>query len=1568
MLQFIIRRKVTIAMLFIGMTLLGYISYRNLAVELLPNAELPYLIIQVGAAQEMDPEIMEKEAIIPLEGVIGSLEGIEEIKSYADRRRGTIFVTYSSDVNLKYAYLRLQEQVDGIKATLNDQFFVSVFKVDTEQIANMFMNLELRGGGGSDRLRHIAENEILEKLESIDGIANIEIYGGSEYALEVVLDREICEAYQITPATVAQLIRTNNQGKTYAGNIEENGKRYFINVVADYGVISDIGNIVVNPRVPVLLKDIAEINRGVREETTISRINGMEAITIQLIRDTQVNLLELSDATHRQIEKINTDMAERDIALVVQFDSAEYLRENIDLIINLAIIGALLAILILWFFLHNLPLVSVIALAIPVSVFTSFNLFYAFDITLNSLTLVGMALAIGMLLDNSIVVLENIYRLVTRKKDIDRAVLQGSAEVWRSILAATLTTVIVFLPFIFAENFFVRILGYQIGVSIISTLFVSLVVALMLIPMITHFFLSRYREKIHFKLISARHRIMQIYVVFLKTAMRKPLQTVVTTVIIFLASLLIALAVSVNVSQETELQEFNLYVTMPKGATLETTDAAVADLEEMLKDVPELQDIISQIYEEEAVLTLKLKEDFAEINDLDIGGVKEVINRSLRRFRIAEVSFEQPLSSSRFRRGGRQGSEMNMPGGNLGRLMGVGRHIEKVVIKGQNDDLMRIIADDIRFQLEELNSVDWARVDVAEDRPEIHLLYDRQAMEFYEIPVSALTTELSSFRNEISTEVPFKLENEQIDVVVRMDAFEERDSEDLRNLPVPNEHNVTFPLERFSRIVYSQGESAINRINQVRQIEISYRFISEVTDDNTFLESARGEIDQIIAAMEIPAGIAVNVVHDDSDLSDFYFLTVVALLLIYMVLASVFESLISPFIIMFTIPLAAIGSLWLIIFTANSLLNANTLIGFLILLGIVVNNGIILIDYTRLLRQGGYNRARALIVAGKARLRPILITAITTIAAMLPLAMGQAEYVSQIAAPFAITVIGGLALSTVFTLIFMPTVYSGLEGFLRWFKNLDWKLKLIQFAIIIAGSFFIFTEIESVIWRVANFFLLLFAVPALLYFILTSLRQARADLIAEKEPIHISVNNLYKIYDHPSRFIREWRKGRRTVADEDKSRSELRISLVWQMLLLAFAVYFIYFYQPSELWFFILLHPLYFYGFFLLKQSGGAQSAVIRIKSKWHQRLQEGYLWGVPLINLIIMFLRWDQVLLPVVIGILWYFALTVYKTSHRLHHRKVNINRLTGRLAGLRKRFYRLVQIIPVIGKRKIPFTAVKGVSLEIGRGMFGLLGPNGAGKTTLMRVICGILDQNYGYITINGIDTRDKREELQGLIGYLPQEFGMYENMTAEEFLSYQAILKGLTGQQERKERVDYVLSAVHLQEKRHDKIASYSGGMKQRIGIAQTLLHLPRILVVDEPTAGLDPRERIRFRNLLVHLSRERVVIFSTHIIEDIASSCDRVAVMNKGEVRYLGDPQGMTRLASGNVYQFLIDPKEFDSIRKKYQIVHHIRVEDKIRVRCLSSEKPSIAGAQAVRPTLEDGYLWLAGEMESNGKEA
>jgi ABC-type multidrug transport system ATPase subunit len=409
--------------------------------------------------------------------------------------------------------------------------------------------------------------------------------------------------------------------------------------------------------------------------------------------------------------------------------------------------------------------------------------------------------------------------------------------------------------------------------------------------------------------------------------------------------------------------------------------------------------------------------------------------------------------------------------------------------------------------------------------------------------------------------------------------------------------------------------------------------------------------------------------------------------------------------------------------------------------------------------------------------------------------------------------------------------------------------------------------------------------------------------------------------------------------------------------------YFIYFHIDSGFWYFllpVLLHIM------LINIVLPVKDFMLK-SGKRFSRFMANLLyavtyWGFPAFALVLFYQKYKLFGLIIPAAILWYLILLINITSIKLYQENININRLTGRFRGIRKGFYKLVKAIPLIGKKRVPFKALKGVSFTIENGMFGLLGPNGAGKSTLMRIICGVLEASYGQITINGIDVKEKREELQGLIGYLPQEFGMYEHLTALDFLHYMGILKKIRNTQVRNERVEYVLKAVHMYEHRNEKIGSFSGGMKQRIGIAQILLHLPRILVVDEPTAGLDPRERIRFRNLLVELSKERIVIFSTHIIEDVASSCSQVAVIRQGELNYLGAPVDMARIADGKVWSIDMTTDEFELFRDNFVILHHMRDGDLIRVRCLAEEAPAEKATQ-VKANLEDDYLYLLNKYTS-----
>jgi len=1569
--DFILKRRILIVMLFAGLTMLGYVSYKRLPVELLPNTEFPALFVQILPMTETDPDYMEKQAVIPVEGAVGTLEGIEKLETTITSRYGIITVYYNQKADLKYAYLKLQEKIALVKTTIPDNFQINVVKIDIRQLTNQFMELQVRGEGGVNRIRNIVDREIRPELQNIDGIADVEVYGGQENSIEVRLDRKACKAYGITMNQVAGLLNDNSREKIFAGKISGIDKELFVNISSEYTDVGDIGNITVKQEGPVLLRDIAQIVFGVRQEESYSRVNGMDAVTMTLVNDNQANLIDLSHRTLEEIDVLNDQLKSMDATIVVQNNSAELMEKNISEIINLALAGGLLAVLILWFFLRNLKLVSIIAISIPVSVYTAFNFFYAAGITINSLTLVGMALAIGMLVDNSVVVLENVYRLAGDGFSNETAVKQGSAEVRRSIFAATVTTLIIFLPFVFSSNFAIRLVIRNISVSIISTLLISLLTALLLIPMATYFLLSKSKNgksQIYQKL-SVHNRLIQAYSLVLKASMRNPAVTIIGTLVLFFSALLISLTLSLNNPSEIDTPSFRLSVTMPAGSTLSGTDAVVTQIENRLAEIPEQKDIISRIEEDRATVIINLAKDWNKNSKRELAGIKNDISEKTKDITGAEVNIDE-LSAS----GGFMSTEENAEeqmGGNIMNLLGLGSQNEKIIIKGQDFENMRRLAEDIEASLDNLPSINNVILNIQSASPEVHLNFDMDYINRSGFSLNDISAALLTFGREYTSGATFSDGTDNYSIILKYEDDEGRSDDvdktidDLINLEISSSEGSIAHMDDLADIVFSYGMGNIHRENQEKQITVTYAFKDEINDSKELLENAREEIENVVSALNHSTSLVVEVIHEEDALRDFYSPLKIAFILIFMVLAAVFESLWIPFVLLLSIPLAGLGSIISLILTNNSLLNLNTLIGFLILLGIVVNNGIILIDYTKVLRNKGYRRSRALMTAGMARLRPILITAATTVIALIPLAMGKAEYVSVVGATFAITVIGGLAMSSLLTLVFIPTFYSGLESSLEWIKSLSWKKKIIQGIILIVLLFIIYKLIDKFLWQLITTILALIVVPSGTWFVLNSLRKARETVIPKNENISIHIQSLVKIYDRENRWQREWKAGariRKRLGYNKKYTDWKELShLLWQLPVFIFLLYFTYLYLKKGFWIF----SFSIVSWLFLSELWNSFSKVLAYKySDRKNHLIKTVIrftdfvvfWIIPMCNLIFFYLKWNNIATVLFIALLWYSALVIYKTGNRLTRDNTDINRLQGRFKGLRKNFYKAVAAVPLIGKKKTPFKALNCISLNIGNGMFGLLGPNGAGKTTLMRIICGILEQSYGKIWINGLDTQEKREELQGLIGYLPQEFGSYENMTAHEYLHYQAMLKNITDLKTREERVNYVLRSVHMEERRHEKISSYSGGMKQRIGIALILLHLPRILVVDEPTAGLDPRERIRFRNLLAELSRERVVIFSTHIIEDISSSCNKIAVMDKGKLRYTGKPVDMIKEAEGHVWQFYIPEKDFGKFVKENLVVHHMSEGEKIRVRVISEFRPW-EEAVAATPNLEDAYLWL-----------
>ena len=490
----LIKRKVLISMLFIGLTMMGLFSYQYLSMELYPNAELPNIYINISSSLELDQEYIDRQAVSPVEGVVSGLEGVEGTETRISNRGARITIAYKQDVNIKYAFLKLEALIKNVASTLPEEFTVRVNKSGGSSMNHQFMTLQVLGDDDLDYVRNITDAEIVEILESIDGISQVNVMGGQQKSVEIIVDKNRCEALKITPARLSGLIRKNMASNTFLGSVYKGSKQYFLNIKAEYVDVSDLGNIVV-AKGPILLKDIAEINFGVKEAESYSRLNGKEIVTCRLIKAPLANVIDLSERVRPEIDRLNQELESKGISIIIDNDSSELMSKNIDMIVDLGISGALLAIFILYLFLKNFRIITIIAFAIPISVFSAFYFFYFYDISINILTLTGISLAIGMLLDNSVVVMENIFRLKATGLSSLEAASRGTKEVTKAIIASTITTITVFLPFLFSKDYLLKLIGEHVGVSIISTLLLSLLVALLLIPMAVYHFMSKMETK-----------------------------------------------------------------------------------------------------------------------------------------------------------------------------------------------------------------------------------------------------------------------------------------------------------------------------------------------------------------------------------------------------------------------------------------------------------------------------------------------------------------------------------------------------------------------------------------------------------------------------------------------------------------------------------------------------------------------------------------------------------------------------------------------------------------------------------------------------------------------------------------------------------------------------------------------------------------------------------------------------------------------------------------------------------------------------------------------------------------
>jgi len=1559
-------RPVTTAMFFTALSVLGFISLDRLSVELMPEVVYPEIFVS-ATLRGAGPEEVERDLVMPLEEELGRLERVAEVTASAGINRGSMRLSYRPGTDMKYALLQVQGAVDRLAPSLPDQVRLDVQRFDTGDMSSAIMELQVLGEGDLDWLREFAEEEIQPHLEALDGVVSATVMGGRPPAVQVLADPHKLQAHGLTFGDLTSAINAANQSRTYLGQVYDGGRVLPVSVAGQYADLLQMRQTVIAPAGPLRLGDVAAVRAGVQERTDLSRIDGVPAVGLRIQKEDEANLMEVAAAVEAEVARLNRELAAEDVRLLVSSSQADLMDESLDTLVRAALAGLVLGLAVLFLFLRNLRFVSVLLLAVPVSLLVTFNLMYAWDLSLNVLSLCGLALAMGMLTDNSIVVMESIFKHAQRGADPATAARNGARDVGRAVIAATATTVLVFLPVVFIQTDYQDVLA-ELALAVVFPLLASLLVALTLVPSVAARSLSRGAPGP-----PGTGWLMSAYTVLLKTALRHRARLATGLAVGLLVTLALSSFLMLQQQVVGEESQFSVYVDLPEGATLAATDTVAVQVEQAVRQLPGVERFLTSVQEGQASIAVHLADPGTRDDDLSVAQLKALLDERTAAISSGTIGYETLAAAGG---GGRGGGGMGRQSGGFN--LQSGAVSEQLVIRGYDLSVLQMIADDLTYRLEELDDIDATSVrsDVQRSAPEVQVVADPLALLDRGLEVRAVLAAIEEASPEGTQAQTRFLEADGTETVIEVlptdDAGDEDSGDDdasewgtgiagLRELPVATGDGQFAVLGELASVRTDEGRATIQRTDQSRRAVVTYRFADEVTDSQPLLEEARGLVRQTVADLVLPDSYTVEVVETETDTA-YYWMIGVASLLVYMVLAALFESLSAPAIIFATLPAAVIGSCWALLLSGTGLTSTAgpmALLGFVVLLGIAVNNGIILIDAIGALRERrGYRRERAVLAASRTRVRPILMTSATTLLGVMPLALEfGGDY--EIWPPFALTVLGGLSLSMLSTLLFVPVAYMGIDQVTAWLRGLGGAGLAAAALAAAAGAWGVHLRYDSLLWTsLALPSLGLVAVTAV--WLAQRLHRARVERRRAAESIvAIQLRTLTKAYGAPGRLRREWGRFERRAAllraagQNPVDRGAVADSLVWKAPLLGLLAY-LHTYFADPLWLYLL--ALGTWG--LLRHLAGCL-ALLGQPSRWRRpaaALERWSRWGLPVACF--AYVQWRLGLLSVTAAsvALWALAAGSRHLARRVERGAVDPESLTGRTATLRRRAYAGAAALPVVGVRQPPFVALDGIDLEIGRGMFGLLGPNGAGKTTLMRLVCQVLEPTCGSVAVNGVNV-ERLGRLEGLIGYLPQHFGLYDHLTVAAYLEYRALLEGFRQPARRRQRVDACLSQVNLDDRRHDLIGSLSGGMRQRVGIAQTLLHMPQVVVVDEPTAGLDPVERIRFRNLLARLSQERIVVFSTHIVEDVSGTCSRLAVLDQGHLLYTGAPAALRDRSRGRVWETVVPEASFARLETRTRVISHLRTPEGVRARFLAPSSPMGLACQPAEPTLEDAYIDL-----------
>lgn len=1010
--KFSVKKPVTITMMILIVIVLGVVSLSKLQIDLLPQMELPYVMVQTSY-QGAGPEEVENLVTKTLEQTVATVENIEAIISYSNEGSSMVLMQFAFGTDMDDVMLQLRENIDMIEGFLPEGT-TSPIVAKLDPNAMPIIQLAISSKGDITTTQKIAEDIIAPRLERIEGTASAGVSGGLEREIEVMLKEESLKGYNLSTSYVSQMLQAANINLP-GGSVKKGNNELTVRTMGEFKSIEEIRNLSIPlPRGgTVRLIDVAEVNFATKDQTSIAKLDGKEVVQVSVMKQSDGNTVNVAKLVNKEIEKIKKEYP--DVSIVTIFNQADYINFAIDNLVNTALVGGILAIIILLVFLRSVKTTLVIALSIPISIITTFVILYFTKITLNMMTIGGLALGIGMLVDNSIVVLENIYRNRSLGMDRIKASVDGANEVTMAVTASTLTTVAVFIPIVFTGGLAATIFK-DFALSIVIALFSSLLVAITLVPMLASKLVSvknleseEAQEKKHGPLVV-------VYKKILSWSLKHRFITIAASVAIFVLSIVMVASVGAEFFPATDEGMINVTVNLPAGSEVEHVDSTLKEIQSSIQDIPEVVSIFTQAGSggmmsiaggsNTGTMTVIL----TDLNERD-RGVKEVSDE------IRKITKDVP------------GAEVSVTESST-MMMGMSSGAISISVEGDDIETLKNIGDDFKKIIEKVEGTREVATSYEDGIPQVQIIADRGIASQYGLTTAQIGSAVKDALSG-SNVTKFKVDGDELDVVLKGDNIYGQSMSLLEMLPIPTPAGSNVPLSEVAEIKVSDGPISIMRQNQTRVLTVS----GSVTGRD--VQSVSTEIQKLLKEYEMPTGYSYTFGGETEQIqetfTDLAMVMIVAIVLVYMIIAAQFESLIQPLSIMFSVPLALSGG-FIGLFLAGLPLNVIGIIGLIILVGIVVNNAIVLVDYINNRRNRGEDRNAAIMKAGPIRIRPIMMTALTTILGLVPMALGIGEG-AELTKSMGVVVIGGLSLSTVLTLVVVPVMYTIFDDISAFFKK-----------------------------------------------------------------------------------------------------------------------------------------------------------------------------------------------------------------------------------------------------------------------------------------------------------------------------------------------------------------------------------------------------------------------------------------------------------------------------------------------------------------------------------------------------